>query len=127
MKKYLDIDQALVYARSIIGLNYFLELAAKEYIQKYKKTKELKINLPGVNIQEDEPSKIPTYKDVKKETESLNEETIEKKLKERLESIIPQRKKDIKQEVMQEIRHKIEEKFESINKDYEENIKKDYE
>ena len=32
-KKYLDIDQALSYARNILGINYFLEPAAKEYIQ----------------------------------------------------------------------------------------------
>ena len=31
-KKYLDIDQALSYARSTLGVNYFLELAAKDYI-----------------------------------------------------------------------------------------------
>ena len=38
-KKYLDIDQALSYARNILGINYFLEAAAKEYIKKYKKGK----------------------------------------------------------------------------------------
>jgi hypothetical protein len=55
----------------------------------------VKINLPGVNIREDGPSRIPTYKDiVKKETESLNDEIIEKKLKEKLESIILQLKKN---------------------------------
>ena len=31
-EKYLDIDQALLYARSIVGVNYFWELAAKDYI-----------------------------------------------------------------------------------------------
>ena len=31
-KKYLDIDQALSYVRSILGVNYFLESAAKDYI-----------------------------------------------------------------------------------------------
>ena len=36
-KKYLDIDQALSYARSIMGVNYFLEPATKDYIQKYIK------------------------------------------------------------------------------------------
>ena len=65
-KKYLDIDQALSYARNILGINYFLEPAAKEYIQKYRKTNDVKTNLPGLNIKEDGPSKIPTYKDVVK-------------------------------------------------------------
>ena len=36
-------------------------------------------------------------------------------------------KKDIKEEVLQEGRHEIEKNFESINQDYEEYIKKDYE
>jgi len=31
-KKYLDIDQALSYARTILGVNYYLEPAAKDYI-----------------------------------------------------------------------------------------------
>jgi len=41
-KKYLDIDQALSYARTILGVNYYLEPAAKDYIQKYKKANEIK-------------------------------------------------------------------------------------
>jgi cell division protein FtsB len=73
-----------------LGVNYFIEPAAKDYIQKYKRAKDVKINLPGVNIREDESSKLPTYKDVvKREIELLNDEIIEKKLKEKLESIIP--------------------------------------
>jgi hypothetical protein len=39
MEKYSDINQALLYARSILGVNYFIELAAKDYIQKYKRQK----------------------------------------------------------------------------------------
>ena len=126
-KKYSDIDQALSYARSILGVNYFIEPAAKDYIQKYKRAKDVKINLPGVNIREEGSSRVSTYKDaVKRDTESLNEEVLEKKLKERLESRISLLKKDIKEEVLQEVRHEINEKFENIRKDYEENIKKDY-
>jgi len=126
-KKYSDIDQALSYARSILGINYFIEPAAKDYIQKYKRAKDVKINLPGVNIREEAPSRVSTYKDVvKRDTESLNEEVLEKKIKERLEARISLLKKDIKEEVLQEVRHEINENFENIRKDYEENIKKDY-
>ena len=125
-KKYLDIDQALSYARNILGINYFLEPAAKEYIQKYRKANEVKTNLPGINIREDGPSRIPTYKDAVKK-EASNEEYVEKKIKERLDSIIPQLKKDIKEEIWQEVKHEIKENFDAIKKDYEENIKKDYE
>uniref|UniRef100_K4A1T1 Reverse transcriptase/retrotransposon-derived protein RNase H-like domain-containing protein n=1 Tax=Setaria italica TaxID=4555 RepID=K4A1T1_SETIT len=52
-KKYTDIDQALTYARNILGVNYFLEPAAKEYIQKYKKIRELKPSPSGINIKEE--------------------------------------------------------------------------
>ena len=127
MKKYFDIDLALTYARNILGVNYFIEPAAKEYIQKYKKVSEKKVNLPRVNIQEDGPSRVATYKDiVKNEVEVSNEEYIEKRIKEKLDSTIPQLKKDMKEEIMREVRHEIEEDFEYIKKDYEENIKKDY-
>ncbi|KAG2657455.1 hypothetical protein PVAP13_1KG280608 [Panicum virgatum] len=125
-KKYLDIDQALSYARNILGINYFLEPAAKEYIQKYRKSNEIKTNLPGINIREDGPSRIPTYKDAVKK-EASNEEYVEKKIKERLDSIIPQLKKDIKKEIWQEVKHEIKKNFDAIKKDYEENIKKDCE
>nr|TKW38992.1 hypothetical protein SEVIR_1G150200v2 [Setaria viridis] len=79
-RKYTNIDQALSYARNIFGVNYFLEPAAKEYIQKYKKIREIKSSSPGINIKEDGPSRIPIYKEVlNKETDSSNEEYIEKK------------------------------------------------
>jgi hypothetical protein len=79
MKKYSDIDQALSYARCILGVNYFIELEAKDYILKYNRAKDVKINLSGINIREEGSSKIPTYKDVvKRETELLNDELIEK-------------------------------------------------
>ena len=68
MEKYLDIDQALSYARNILEINYFLEPAAKEYIQKYRKANDVKTNLLGINIKEDGPSKIPTYKDAVKKS-----------------------------------------------------------
>ena len=49
-----------------MGINYFLEPAAKEYIQKYRKASDVKTNLPRINIKDDGPSKIPTYKDAVK-------------------------------------------------------------
>lgn len=124
-KKYLDIDEALLYARSILGINYFLEPAAKEYIQHYKKTKNVKINVPGINMHEASSSKTPTYKDAVKKDISI-EDIIEKRMKERFDSIIPQLKKNIKEEVLQEAKQEINEIFQSVSQDFE-NIKKDYE
>jgi len=65
-----------------LGINYFLEPAKKEYIQKYRKANDVKTNLPGINI---------------------------------------------KEEIWQEVKHEIKKIFYAIKKDYEENIKKDYE
>ena len=127
-KEYSDIDQALSYARSILGVNYILEPTAKDYIQKYRKAKEMKPIWAGPNIREEGPSRLHTYKEVlKKEIDPLNEEYVNMKMKEKLESITIQWKKDIKEEILQEIRGEIDENFENIMKDYEENIKKDYE
>ena len=70
-KKYLDIDQALSYARSILGVNYFLELAAKNYIQKYRKANEIKPIWAGPNIREDGPSRPYTYKEALKKDRSI--------------------------------------------------------
>ena len=33
-KKYIEIDEALAQARKILGVNYYIEPAAKKYIQK---------------------------------------------------------------------------------------------
>jgi hypothetical protein len=92
-RKYSDINEALSYAR----------------------------NMPGINIHEAGSSKVLTYKDVAKK-EILNEDIIERKIKERLNSIIPQLRKNIKDEVLKEV----DERFQVINQAYEENIKKDY-
>ena len=128
LKKYLDIDQALSYARTILGVNYFLEPAAKVYIQKFRKTNEIKPILIGPNIREEGPSRPHTYKEaVKKDIDPLNEEYVNTKIKEKLETMTLQWKQDIKEEILQEIKGEIDERFENIRKDYEENIKKDYE
>ncbi|KAJ1289473.1 hypothetical protein BS78_02G166800 [Paspalum vaginatum] len=42
-KKYTEIDEAMNQARKILGTNYFMEPAAKEYIQKFRKAKGIKI------------------------------------------------------------------------------------
>ena len=71
-KKYLDIDQALSYARTILGVNYYLEPVAKDYIQKHKNANEIKLILAGPNIGEEGSSRPHTYKEaVKKRYRSI--------------------------------------------------------
>jgi hypothetical protein len=43
-KKYLNIDEALAQTQKILGVNYFMEPAAKEYIQKFKMSKNKKVS-----------------------------------------------------------------------------------
>ena len=118
-KKYLDIDQVLSYAKSILGVNYFWESAAKDYIQKYRKTKEIKPIWTEPNVREEGPCRLHTYKEVvKKEIDPWNEEYVNMKIKEKLESITLQWKKDIKEWILQEIRGEIDENFENIMKDW---------
>jgi hypothetical protein len=38
-KKYNEIDEALTKARSILGVNYYIEPTAKKYIQNFKLVK----------------------------------------------------------------------------------------
>ena len=82
MEKIFRYWSSSIICKEYFGNKLFLELAAKEYIQKYRKANDVKTNLPGLNI---------------------------------------------KEEVWQAVKHEIKENIDSINKDYEENIKKDYE
>lgn len=83
-RKYTYIDKSLSYARRVLGVNYFLEPATKEYIQKYKKTQDVKTILPGLYAGEEGPSWIPTYQEVLKNGENpLNKEYIRIKVKEK--------------------------------------------
>jgi hypothetical protein len=43
-KKYLNIDEALAQTQKILGVNYYMEPAAKEYIQKFRIAKNKKIS-----------------------------------------------------------------------------------
>ena len=42
-KKYANIDEALNQARKILGVNYYIEPAANDYIQKFKRAKNKKM------------------------------------------------------------------------------------
>jgi hypothetical protein len=43
-KKYINIDEALAQARRILRVNYYMDPAAKEYIQKYIMSKNKKVS-----------------------------------------------------------------------------------
>ena len=121
-KKYLVIDEALGQARKIIGINYFIEPAAKEYIQMHKKAKNknVVVNTPAVNIKEEGSSKKPTYKECfVKGVDPLDSEYSDSKLEEKYEKIFPQWKKKIKDEIMIEVKKEMQQQFIIMKKEYD--------
>lgn len=122
-KKYIDINEALKQARSIIGENYYIEPKAKEYIQKCKGIDK---NIPASSTQKGEASnskrikeedspKYQTYKDcLVKGVDPLDIEYVNIKIEEKFEDS----KKSLKEEILKELRAEFDEKFEEIKKEY---------
>lgn len=120
-KKYVEIDKALEFARLVLGVNYFIEPAAKEYIQKTKKAENKKGSVEApIKIQGASSSKKPTYKEcLLKEVDPLDGEYIDQKIEEKFEQIYPEWKKEIKHEVYREVKEEITEEFNKLKKEYE--------
>ena len=122
-KKYMDINEALKQARSIIGENYYIEPKAKEYIQKCKGIDK---NIPASSTQKGEASnskrikeedspKYQTYKDcLVKGVDPLDIEYVNIKIEEKFEDS----KKSLKEEILKELRAEFDENFEEIKKEY---------
>nr|ABA98515.1 hypothetical protein LOC_Os12g29940 [Oryza sativa Japonica Group] len=124
-KKYKDIDEALSQARKILGINYYLEPAAKEYIQKCKKAKGKKTSeIPiKMTIKEEGFFKKPTYKEcLTKGVDPLDGEYIDWKIIEKFEEASPQLKKELKEEILKELKQEIDQKFEQIKKAVDEKL-----
>ena len=65
-----------IICKKYFGNKLFPRACSKKIYSKYRKANDVKANLTGINIREDGPSKIPTYKDAEKK-EALNEEYVE--------------------------------------------------
>jgi hypothetical protein len=120
-KKYINIDEALAQVQRILGVNYYMERAAKEYIQKYGISKNKKVSASSsiLDIKKEEVLNKPTYKEcLMKGVDPLDGEYIDCKLDENFEVISPQWKKDIKEEILKEVKIKINENFEELKKEY---------
>lgn len=120
-KKNIDVDEALSQARKILGINYYMEPAAKEYIQKCKRAKNKKApETPYyMNTKVEGSSKKPTYKEcLTKGMDPLDGEYIDWKIIENFEDASPQLKKELKEEILKEL--KMIDKFEEIKKFYDE-------
>ena len=122
-KKFTNIDEALSKTRMALGVNYYIEPTAKEYIQNFKKAHVKKNPVAPVvsKIKEEGTSKKPTYKEyLVKGVDPLDGSYIDMKIEEKFESIAPEWKKDIKEDILNEIRKEFNAKFEEIKKSYEE-------
>jgi hypothetical protein len=94
-KKYINIDEVLAQARRILEVNYYMEPAAIEYIQKYKISKNKKVSTSSsiLDIKKEVLNK-PTYKEcLMNGVDPLDGEYIDWKLDEKFEEISPQWKK----------------------------------
>ena len=121
-KKYMKIDLALDFAREILGVNYYIEPLAKEYIQKTKKAENKRVPVEApIKIQEgSSSSKRQTYKEcLVKGVDPLDGEYIDQKIEEKFEQIYPEWKKEIKEEVYKEVKEEIAEEFNRLKKEYE--------
>jgi hypothetical protein len=64
-KKYINIDETLAQTRRILRVNYYMEPTAKEYIQKFRMSKNKKVSASSsiLDIKEEEVLNKPTYKE----------------------------------------------------------------
>ncbi|WVZ63862.1 hypothetical protein U9M48_013460 [Paspalum notatum var. saurae] len=120
-KIYGDTDEAMNQARKILETNYYIEPAAKEYIQKYRKAKGTKIPKTSSGIKE--MAKKATYKDcLTKEVDPMDGQYIKMKIAQKFEMICPEWKKTLKEKIMMELKGKLYNKFEEFKRDFDAKI-----
>ena len=119
----MNIEEALAQARKILGINYFMEPAAKEYIQKFKRAKNKKASgtSSSMIIKKEEILDKPTYKEcLMKGVDPLDGSYIDWKIEEKFELIYPQWKKEFKDEILKEVKKEMHDKLEEIKKSCDE-------
>ena len=123
-KKYTNIDEALFHARKVLGINYYIEPAAKEYIQKQKmaQNKMTPMEIPITKTKEEgqSSSRNKTYKEtLVKGVDPLDVQYIAIKIEEKFQQMYPEWKKEIKQEVLKEVKEEMTEELDKIKKEYD--------
>ena len=123
-KKYTNIDEALLHARKVLGINYYIEPAAKEYIQKQKmaQNKMTPMEIPITKTKEEgqSSSRNKTYKEtLVKGVDPLDVQYIAIKIEEKFQQMYPEWKKEIKQEVLKEVKEEMTEELDKIKKEYD--------
>jgi hypothetical protein len=103
-------------------MNYYIEPAAREYMQKYKIGENINLpgNIPNIVIKEEGSSSKKTYKEtLVQEASSPDDGLYTRKLEEKLEKIYPVWKKEIKEEILNEVTQDIKQKFDKMKKEYD--------
>jgi hypothetical protein len=98
-----------------------MEPAAKEYIQKFRMSKNKKVSASSsiLDIKKEEVLNKSTYKEcLMKDVDPLDGEYTDWKLDEKFDVISPQWKKDIKEEILKEVKMEMNENFEELMKKY---------
>ena len=126
-RKYLDINEALDRARSGIGENYYIEPAAKEYIESNTIASAIKKGEASGSKKpkEEELLKYGSYKQcLVKGVDPLDGEYIDQKIDEKMEEAKKSIISEIKEQVLREVRVEVTEKIYELKKQYEEELTK---
>ncbi|KAJ1261660.1 hypothetical protein BS78_09G047500 [Paspalum vaginatum] len=116
-KKYTEIDEAMNQARKILGTNYFMEPAAKEYIQKFRIAQGIVIPETSSGLREDRMPKKGIYKECpNKGMDPMDGQYMDMKIAQKFEIMSPEWKKNIKEEIMIELKRELYNKFEEMKR-----------
>ncbi|KAJ1264741.1 hypothetical protein BS78_08G024500 [Paspalum vaginatum] len=119
-KKYTEIDEAMNQARKILGANYFMEPAAKEYIQKFRIAQGIVIPKTSSEIKENRiPKKCISKECPNKGMDPMDGQYTDMKIVQKFEILSPEWKKNIKEKIMIELKRELYNKFEEMNREYD--------
>ncbi|XBH80057.1 hypothetical protein VPH35_105882 [Triticum aestivum] len=125
-KRYYSIDEALLWARKVLGPDYYIDPKAKNYIQMKRGIPASPTPTKGEasssnNIKKQESPKYKTYQEcLLKGLDPLDSEYIDQEMDKRFEEFSKIIKKELKEEILKELRQEIDEKFEEIKKECDE-------
>ena len=125
-RKYLDINEALKYARNGIGENYYIEPAAKEYIESNTVAAVIQKGegSGSKKPKEEESPKYDSYKQcLIKGVDPLDGEYIDLKIDEKMAEARNIIKEEIKEVVLKELQAELFEKFYQLKKENEDKLK----